>query len=86
LLKLSDKVVFREIDSMIVLINLETGYYYSLNEIGRFIFNRIYRGLNLEAILEGIIIDFQVSEDSAREDLDSFIRTLEEESILTCHS
>ncbi len=80
--RVSDKVVFREIDEKIVLINLESGYYYSLNECGRFIFNLLRKNKNMPEVLEEIKIKFNVSSETANRDLEQFIEELERENII----
>jgi hypothetical protein len=80
--KVSDKVVFREIDDKIVLINLESGYYYSLNECGRFIFNLLIKNKQIHEVLEEINSRFEVSMETAKSDLEQFIGELEKEKIL----
>ena len=80
--RVSDKVVFREIDEKIVLINLESGYYYSLNECGRFIFNLLRKNKNMPEVLEEIKIEFSVSSETANMDLEQFIEELERENII----
>ncbi|MDZ7859128.1 MAG: PqqD family protein [Candidatus Krumholzibacteriota bacterium] len=80
--RISDKVVFRKVEDKIVLINLETGYYYSLNEIGGFIFNSIRDGSDPSDILRDIKTDFDVSESKAEDDFNNFIEELKREAIL----
>jgi len=82
LFKISDKVVFRKVENKIVLINLENGYYYSLNKMGGFIFNSIRDGRHTSNILNDIKRDFDVSESKAEDDFNSFIEELKEEAIL----
>lgn len=80
--RISDKVVFREIDEKIVLINLESGYYYSLNECGRFIFNLLKKKKNIPDVLEAITKNFKISSEAANRDLELFIEELERENII----
>jgi len=80
--KVSDRVVYREIDDKIVLINLDSGFYYSLNEVGCFIFNRILKSKEVDDILDEIESSFEVSQREAREDLDAFVESLKREKII----
>jgi hypothetical protein len=82
MLRINDKVVFREVDDKIILINLESGFYYSLNEIGCFIFKRILKNKNPCEILEEIKHSFDVSEEKADQDLGEFLDTLTRENIV----
>jgi DNA-directed RNA polymerase delta subunit len=81
-LKVSDKVVFREIDDKIVLINLDTGFYYSLNEVGRLIFNEILKSKEVVDIVHEIRNAYEVPEREAREDLQEFLQSLRAEKII----
>ncbi|MCX5753130.1 MAG: PqqD family protein [Candidatus Krumholzibacteria bacterium] len=81
-LRVSDRVVYREIDDKIVLINLDSGFYYSLNEVGCFIFNRILKSKEVGDILDEIESTFEVSQREAREDLDGFVESLRREKII----
>jgi DNA polymerase III delta prime subunit len=80
--KVSDKVVFREIEDKIVLINLDTGFYYSLNELGRFIFNEILKKREIVNIVDEIQDTYEVPEEEAREDLQEFLQSLKAEKIV----
>lgn len=80
--KISDKVVFRKVEDKVVLINLETGYYYSLNKMGGLIFNSIRDGRHHSDILNDIKREFDVSESKAEDDFNSFIEELKREAIL----
>jgi len=82
LFRVNERVVFREIDDRIVLINLDSGYYYSLNEVGCFIFNQILKNKGIDDILDEIEGHFEVSQGKAREDLEEFMGTLEKEQII----
>lgn len=80
--RVSDKVVFREIDDRIVLINLESGFYYSLNESGCFIFNLLRKNKDLPEVLNELRGKYGVSVETADKDLEQFIEALEKEKII----
>ena len=80
--RVSDRVVYREIDDKIVLINLDSGFYYSLNEVGCFIFNRILKSKEVGDILDEIESSFEVSKGEAREDIEEFVESLKREKII----
>lgn len=80
--RISDKVVFREIDDRIVLINLESGFYYSLNESGCFIFNLLRKNKDLPEVLDELRGKYGVSVETADKDLGQFIEALEREKII----
>jgi len=80
--KINSNVIFREIDDRIVLINLENGFYYSLNEIGCMIFKLILDKHDTSEIVERINGNFEIANDTIESDLDSFIRDMEREKIV----
>ncbi len=80
--RVSARVVYREIDDKIVLINLDSGFYYSLNEVGCFIFNRILKSKEVGDILDEIESSFEVSKGEAREDIEEFVESLKREKIV----
>lgn len=81
-IKVSDDVIAREIDGEAVLISLDSGFYYSLNRVGCFIFNQILKKGDFDDILEEMKSGFEVAESEAREDLEGFIESLEQEKII----
>jgi len=80
--KVNNNIVFREVDDKIVLINLESGFYYSLNECGRFVFNLLCDHLDLTEIIDKITAKYDVTENKVTKDLEQFIGNLELENIV----
>ncbi len=81
--KISDKIIFREVDDGIVLINLDSGFYYSFNGSACFIFNMLNKDKNTVEVVDKLKVEFNVSEEEARNDLKQFIETLEKEEIVS---
>ena len=50
----------------------------SLNEMGQTIWNMLEKEITAEELLENILAEYDVSEEQAREDIDSFIAKLRE--------
>ena len=82
MIKLSDKVIFREIDGKGVLIDLDSGFYYSMNEVGCLIFNLIQEKRAPDRIREEIEMRFEVTPVEAEKDLEEFLGALEKEGIV----
>ena len=80
--KVSDKIVFREIDDGIVLINLKSGYYYSFNGSACFIFTLLRKEKNTTEVVDELMTEFNISEEKAVADLKQFIESLEKEEIV----
>lgn len=79
---INDKVVFREVGENIVLINLNTGYYYSFNGLGSLIFNSLVKKMDIDQILREIVGNFDIAREGAEKDLKEFLDKLEKEDIL----
>ena len=84
--KVSDRVVFREIDDKIVMIHLDSGFYYSLNEVGCFIFNQLLKSRDIDDILNEIQSSYEVPKGEAREDIEEFVESLMKEKIILSHA
>ena len=82
MLKLSKKVVFKEVDDQIVLIHLDSGFYYSLNETASFILQLIQQEKDKDEIVASLCDEYDVSEGQARQDLDECLESLRQEEIL----
>lgn len=80
---LSEQVNWRDIKGETVVLNIESGVFYTLNEVGRFIWELIAEGHNFELITKQITERFEVSPEQSREDAEKFITRLVEESVLT---
>ena len=80
--RINDKVVYREVDDGIVLINLESGFYYSFNGSARFIFDLLNRNRDTGEVVEKMMAEFDITDDEARKDMNEFLEALEKEDIV----
>lgn len=55
-----------------------TGLTYSLNNTGRFVFQRLRDGLDAATLLKELVAEFETTEETARNDLEDFIRQMKE--------
>ena len=60
------------------LFNHSTGLTYSLNATGLFIFQQLQDEQEVDQILQRLMEEFLVDEDTARKDLDDYLRQLQE--------
>jgi hypothetical protein len=80
---LSERVNWRDVKGETVVLNIESGVFYTLNEVGRFIWELIADGHNFESITSQITNRFEVSPEQSRDDAEKFITRLVEENVLT---
>jgi hypothetical protein len=82
-LAVKDSVVARSLGEEMVLLNLESGLYYSLNSLGVFVWPYIQQGATADAVAEAIVSEYEVDRDVAAADLNAFLGQLAEWGLIT---
>lgn len=77
-----DNVDWKEFDNEGVLLNLATGYYFRLNQVGTFIWPLISKENNLGDIVNRVVDRFDVSQRQAKSDIHDFIEQLLAENLI----
>ena len=72
----SDGVLFQDLDGELVLLSMESGEYFSLNEVGAKIWVLITSGWSIPDILKSFINQFDASEEQLRGDIEQFLNHL----------
>lgn len=67
--RLSDDVVFRELDGEAVLLDLQSGTYFGLDAVGTRIWQLIAEYGTLAAVFDRVVREFDVEREAARADL-----------------
>lgn len=79
----SDIMVVREIDDSLVILNVESGEFMSVNNVAKYILEQIIKGTSIDVIKANIVKKYDISENN---DIDSdvlnFIKELKEKLIL----
>jgi hypothetical protein len=78
----SPSVVAAALDDEMVLLNVETGTYFGLDEVGALIWGLITEELDDEAIVTRITSDYDVDDMQARSDLHAFVDQLTAKGLL----
>jgi hypothetical protein len=68
-IQVAPDVVFRVLDGQAVLLNLKTGVYFGLNEMGTDIWNNLVENGSLEAAYQRILKEYDVEPELAARDL-----------------
>lgn len=71
-----------EIDGEAVLLDMESSYYFSLNETGTFIWRALEAGQQESEIIDGLLQAYDVSADQARRTVSDFLTSLRREGLL----
>lgn len=77
-----DNIDWKKFDEESVLLNLSTGYYFRLNQVGTFIWPMINRENNISDIVNRVVVKFDVSQRQAKTDVHNFIEQLLAEQLI----
>ena len=72
----SNKVLSRVFDGDAVLLDLGSGSYFGLNEVGSCIWQALERGATVAELLAAVLAGFEVDEETARRDLSALLEDL----------
>ncbi len=84
--KQSSEQVHCDIQGEKAILHTETGIYYTLNEVGSFIWDLIQEEKTLEDLIDKITSEFDVEKETAAQDLKELIADLEKEGLVACVS
>ncbi len=80
--KIIDDIVISEINNESVILNLKTGIYFQVNELGSYIVSQLNHYSTLESLNNKITKDFDVEPNKSKKDLLSFIKDLKSKGLL----
>ena len=75
-LRVPPHIVSRVIDDETVLLNLETGIYFGVDQVGQRIWQLVGEGRSLQSIADAIVAEYEVDAPRAETDVLDFARTL----------
>jgi hypothetical protein len=81
--QLNPSVVCTELDDGAVLLDVETKYYYHLNDTSLLIWNGFREKLKISQIAKSLIQSYEVDEQRAVNSIFQFAQQLEEEGLIT---
>ena len=82
LFRVPSHTVFREIDGQAIALNLDTGQYYTMNELGTRIWTLFQQEDSLAGIVEAIESEYDVTYEQAEADLESFLKDLRQNGLV----
>jgi Coenzyme PQQ synthesis protein D (PqqD) len=68
--RVADRVVFRELDGESVILHLDSGNYFGLDDVGTRIWRHLEGGSSLDAVVAAVVGEFDVDPVRARQDVD----------------
>jgi hypothetical protein len=77
------EVVFQEIEGELVLLDLDAGSYYALDEVGARCWELILEHDDLDGVVAAMLAEFEVDEATLRADLDVLFGQLRDAGLVT---
>ena len=81
-LTIPPQVMSRLVGEETVLLNLESGVYFGLDGVGKFIWDSLSEGKSLAETIDAIVDEYEVDEDQARADAVTFANELTEKGLI----
>lgn len=78
-------VMFRDLDGEAVVLEIESGRYFGLNETGTRMWLLLQEHGFVDRVLRELLAEYDVTEDRLRRELVSFIDTLSSQQLLQIH-
>jgi len=82
LVKIAPDVVFRDLDGEAVLLNLETGIYFGLNDVGTRMWNLLQEHGSLRKVFDQMLLEYEVTPEALEGDLCQLAAQLCEKGLL----
>jgi hypothetical protein len=80
--RVSEDVVFRELDGEAVLLHLGSGIYFGLNEVGTRIWNLLQQHGSLQRVFEQLLSHYEVSPQQLQDDLLALVGQMRDKGLL----
>lgn len=78
----SEDYLSNEIDGEIVMMNIETGAYVSLNPTGKSIWDLLNEPTSIDVIINSLIEEYNISKEACENDIKPFIQKLIDQKII----
>ncbi|MFC1628296.1 PqqD family protein [Gemmatimonadota bacterium] len=80
--RVNDDIVFRDLDGEVVLLNLESGTYFGLDQVGTRIWALLQQHETLHDVHTAILNEFDVESDHCERDLLDLVARLDEHGLV----
>lgn len=77
-----DDIVFRDLAGEAVILNLASGTYFGLNEVGTRMWNLLATDGSTEHVLATVLAEYEVEESQLRQDFETLLRALSEKGLI----
>jgi hypothetical protein len=80
-----EEVASKVIDGEAIIINLGNGIYYSMDKVGALVWERLQKGNTLEAVIDMVTCQYEVTRDRAEMDIRLLVQDLVKENLLVAY-
>jgi hypothetical protein len=77
-----DDVVWREVEDELVVLELSTSTYVTLNGSAKFLWETLADGSTLDKLVSSLVGRYSISPEQARSDIEAFIAALDERELI----
>jgi len=78
----SPAVLAAEVDGEIVMMSIEKGHYFGLDDIGSDIWKRIEQPCSFAALIEGLTADYEADRDTIEADVTALLTQMAEQDVV----
>lgn len=78
----SDKYLYSEIDSEAVILDVNSGTYFGLNEVSNFIWQLLQTPSSQQQLVAGILAEYEVTEAEAVRDITSLLQEMSDAGLV----
>ena len=82
-MKRSDTAMARELDGDVVILDVTSGRYFSINDVGALIWDRLEHDTDKDTLVEAVTSEFNVDKDTAKADIDALLDQLTEAGLIS---
>lgn len=79
---LAENIKWRKVDESIVLLNVQDGSYFSMNETAKDFFSHSMEGKTFDEVVSAVAAEYEVTEEQVRDDAAELFGKLLEENLL----
>ena len=77
-----NKIFWRKVEDETILLNIDDGFYYTLDEVGSIIWRMVVDNEGEDKIIAQIMDEYDVDETTVKKDVKNILKKLEKESII----
>jgi hypothetical protein len=78
----TDDISWRKVGDSIVILDLASSAYLSVNGTGTLIWDRLTQGATMDQLIADVLAGFEVDEPQARKDIETFVESLRTRSLI----